>query len=136
MSPHIVLSLVSQSLIHSVNYIVLRSGEFRSIHQSQFSIFYILIFFMPLMYVFSINLELFTARQAMASPPVVVHPRESVRHLANLLIDTKHGGYPMVPRSDSPGKENKFMGIITRYLSNMYMPIISLNLHVLSCLNA
>ncbi|PIK45697.1 hypothetical protein BSL78_17446 [Apostichopus japonicus] len=62
----------------------------------------------------NVNLELFTARQAMATPPVVVHPRESVRRLSNLLINTKHGGYPMVPGSDAPEKKDKFMGIITR----------------------
>lgn len=63
---------------------------------------------------FSVNLELFTARQAMATPPVVVHPRESVSRLARLLIDTAHGGYPMVPAVGSTQEENKFLGIITR----------------------
>lgn len=62
----------------------------------------------------NVNLELFTARQAMATPPVVVHPRESVSGLARLLIDTTHGGYPMVPAVGSMQEENKFLGIITR----------------------
>lgn len=43
-----------------------------------------------------LNLELFKARDVMQSPVITISPRESVAHLAHLLLETTHGGFPVV----------------------------------------
>ncbi|XP_068090846.1 chloride channel protein C-like [Hyperolius riggenbachi] len=59
-----------------------------------------------------VNLELFTARDAMKSC-VVVHVREKVSFLAELLRGTSHNGFPVV-FSPGPGKDEVFTGTISR----------------------
>ncbi|XP_002739329.1 chloride channel protein C-like [Saccoglossus kowalevskii] len=60
----------------------------------------------------AVNLELHYARDAMVSPVLVLHTRETVHKLASLLRDTKHGGFPIV-KSDENG-DRRFLGLITR----------------------
>jgi CBS domain-containing protein len=48
----------------------------------------------------------------MATPVKVVNLNESVQVLANLLLDTNHGGFPVV--STGFGFKKTFLGIITR----------------------
>ncbi|XP_022108381.1 chloride channel protein C-like isoform X2 [Acanthaster planci] len=69
----------------------------------------------------NVNLELFKTRDAMASPVHVLHCKESVSTIAQLLLDTTHGGFPVV-RSGSGLHTNQFVGLITRLeLSIMLM---------------
>ncbi|KXJ16127.1 chloride channel protein D [Exaiptasia diaphana] len=60
----------------------------------------------------NVNLELFTASQAMTTPAIVVHKVENVQRLARLLLETPHGGYPVVQK-DENGVE-VFAGMISR----------------------
>ncbi|XP_066289417.1 chloride channel protein D-like isoform X1 [Branchiostoma lanceolatum] len=60
-----------------------------------------------------VNLELHMARDVMAAPPSVISTRESVANLAHLLLDTPHGGFPVV-HSSREGQEKTFYGMITR----------------------
>ena len=62
----------------------------------------------------SVNLELFKTSDAMASPVHVLHCKESVSTIAQLLLDTTHGGFPVV-RFGSGLHTNQFIGLITRY---------------------
>jgi len=59
-----------------------------------------------------VNLELFKAADVMAAPVKTVNVTESVRVLANLLLDTNHGGFPVV--ISEFGFKKTFLGIITR----------------------
>ncbi|XP_072269406.1 chloride channel protein D-like [Pyxicephalus adspersus] len=59
-----------------------------------------------------VNLELFTAQDFM-KPCVVIHLRESVYSLAELLSTTSHNGFPVV-HSPAPGQNEVFLGTITR----------------------
>ena len=61
-----------------------------------------------------VNLELFTASDVMTTKPLVVHFRESVSHIAHLLLDTTHGGFPVVRENDE-GKPI-FYGFINRWV--------------------
>lgn len=60
----------------------------------------------------AINLELFRAGDAMSSPAIVVHKVESVSRLTHLLLDTPHGGYPVVIKTDRD--DEVFCGLISR----------------------
>eukprot|EP00058_Branchiostoma_floridae_P014365 XP_002599853.1 hypothetical protein BRAFLDRAFT_95543 [Branchiostoma floridae] len=60
-----------------------------------------------------VNLELHMARDVMAAPPCIISTRESVANLAHLLLDTPHGGFPVV-HSSREGQEKTFYGMITR----------------------
>ncbi|XP_031558101.1 chloride channel protein D-like isoform X2 [Actinia tenebrosa] len=60
----------------------------------------------------SINLELYRASHAMTKPAIVVNKVESVRHLSRLLLETPHGGYPVVQKDDYDGLV--FVGMISR----------------------
>ncbi|XP_022809140.1 chloride channel protein A-like [Stylophora pistillata] len=60
----------------------------------------------------AINLELFRAGDAMFSPAIVVHKVESVSRLTHLLLDTPHGGYPVVTKTDAD--HEVFSGLISR----------------------
>ncbi|XP_077983366.1 chloride channel protein C-like [Glandiceps talaboti] len=60
----------------------------------------------------AVNLELHLAKDAMVSPVLVVHPRETAYNLAHLLKDTVHGGFPVVKSDENGG--NRFLGLITR----------------------
>jgi len=60
----------------------------------------------------AINLELFKAGDAMSSPAIVVHKVESVSRLTHLLLDTPHGGYPVVIKTDRD--DEVFSGLISR----------------------
>ncbi|XP_074627638.1 chloride channel protein C-like [Acropora palmata] len=60
----------------------------------------------------AINLELFKAGDAMSSPAIVVHKVESVYRLTHLLLDTPHGGYPVVIKTEIG--DEVFFGLITR----------------------
>ncbi|XP_056377862.1 chloride channel protein C-like isoform X2 [Hyla sarda] len=59
-----------------------------------------------------VNLELFTARDVM-QPCTVIHLRESVSVLAELLTTNSHNGFPVV-HSPAPGQDEVFLGTITR----------------------
>ncbi|XP_078683930.1 chloride channel protein C-like isoform X1 [Branchiostoma floridae x Branchiostoma belcheri] len=60
-----------------------------------------------------LNLELHCAQDAMSSPVRMVHLVEPVSTIAKLLLDTPHGGYPVV-HAELPGEEPTFYGMITR----------------------
>ncbi|XP_078602294.1 chloride channel protein B-like isoform X1 [Branchiostoma floridae x Branchiostoma japonicum] len=60
-----------------------------------------------------LNLELHCAEDAMSSPARMVHLVEPVSNIAQLLLDTPHGGYPVV-HAERPGEEPTFYGMITR----------------------
>ncbi|XP_041457216.1 chloride channel protein C-like [Lytechinus variegatus] len=62
----------------------------------------------------NVNLELYQAKHAMTSPVRTLHPRVSVEEVAKLLIETGHGGYPVIKGGDDPSNKNQFRGIITR----------------------
>jgi len=59
------------------------------------------------------NLELFRAEDVMKSPVRYVGVKENVYTLANLLLDTNHGGFPVVQVGF--GFYRTFLGVITRY---------------------
>lgn len=59
-----------------------------------------------------VSLELHSAADVMSSPPVVIHVRESIVYLADLLLNMNHGGFPVV-RKTSIGEE-VFFGFINR----------------------
>jgi len=59
-----------------------------------------------------VNLELFKAADVMATPVRTVNVNESVQVLANLLLDTNHGGFPVV--ISEFGFKKTFLGVITR----------------------
>jgi len=61
-----------------------------------------------------VNLELFKAADVMATPVKTVSVNESVQFLANLLLDTNHGGFPVV--ISEFGFKKTFLGMITRYV--------------------
>ena len=56
---------------------------------------------------------MYKARDVMHSPVVTVTPRESVAHLAHLLLDTTHGGFPVVKQLDDVTHEVAY-GLLTR----------------------
>ncbi|XP_065175744.1 chloride channel protein B-like isoform X2 [Sycon ciliatum] len=57
------------------------------------------------------SLELYQARHAMSSPAVVLGLQETVNRLANTLLSTKHGGFPVV--RDVVGVE-RYSGLVSR----------------------
>ncbi|XP_075684224.1 chloride channel protein B-like [Rhinoderma darwinii] len=59
-----------------------------------------------------VDLELFTARDAM-QPCTIIHLRERVFMLAELLFNTSHNGFPVV-YSPAEGQGEVFLGTITR----------------------
>ncbi|KAM4027303.1 chloride channel protein D-like [Anomaloglossus baeobatrachus] len=59
-----------------------------------------------------VDLELFTARHAM-QPCTVIHLRESVSVLAELLNTTSHNGFPVI-YSPTAGQDEVFLGTISR----------------------
>ncbi|XP_071958229.1 chloride channel protein C-like isoform X2 [Antedon mediterranea] len=61
----------------------------------------------------SINLELHSAADAMASPPTVLQCRPTVSELAHVLLDTAYGGFPVV-ETGPLGNRNEFKGLINR----------------------
>jgi chloride channel 7 len=63
-------------------------------------------------FVDSVPLELYCAKDVMACPPVVLRARESVIRLSELLLNTNHGGFPVVRRAASG--EDVFFGSINR----------------------
>lgn len=60
----------------------------------------------------SIRLELYTVKEVMASPVYTVSEIENVRHLAELLLHTSHGGFPVVRKTEAA--HFVFVGLITR----------------------
>ncbi|XP_074645246.1 chloride channel protein D-like isoform X2 [Tubulanus polymorphus] len=60
----------------------------------------------------TLNLELFQAKHVMAIPPICLHLKEPVSRLAHLLLDTPHGGFPIVKKLRNG--EVVFFGFITR----------------------
>ncbi|XP_063781300.1 chloride channel protein C-like [Pseudophryne corroboree] len=59
-----------------------------------------------------VNLELFAAKDVM-QPCTVIHLRENVSSLAQLLNSTSYNGFPVVYRL-APGEDEVFLGTITR----------------------
>jgi chloride channel 7 len=59
-----------------------------------------------------VSLELHCAADIMSHPPVVVHVRESIVYLADILLNTNHGGFPVVRKSTNG--EEVFFGYINR----------------------
>ncbi|KAK7492242.1 hypothetical protein BaRGS_00016539 [Batillaria attramentaria] len=60
----------------------------------------------------SIKLELYTVKNVMTSPVVTVCERASVQELAAIMLNTCHGGFPVL-HIKANGK-GRFIGIITR----------------------
>ncbi|KAK2191553.1 hypothetical protein NP493_51g02024 [Ridgeia piscesae] len=52
-----------------------------------------------------LNLECFKARDVMRSPALTITPREAVSHLAHLLLETTHGGFPVVKYHNETRRE-------------------------------
>jgi len=61
-----------------------------------------------------LNLELFKARDVMHRPVITITPRESLSHLARLLLETSHGGFPVVKYYEKTRHEVAY-GLLTRY---------------------
>ncbi|XP_078073194.1 chloride channel protein C-like [Mustelus asterias] len=60
-----------------------------------------------------LNLELFTAKDVMERQVKVLHLREKVSSLAALLLETNHGGFPVIYQLEQ-AHEEVFIGSITR----------------------
>ncbi|XP_064610554.1 chloride channel protein C-like [Liolophura sinensis] len=60
----------------------------------------------------TVSLELFTARDVMASPVCTVTPVEKVATLAHYLMTTNHGGFPVIQHTRQG--DEVFYGLITR----------------------
>jgi len=60
-----------------------------------------------------LNLELFKARDVMYRPVITITPRESLSHLARLLLETSHGGFPVVKYYEKTRHEVAY-GLLTR----------------------
>lgn len=60
-----------------------------------------------------VNLELYCAENAMSTPAKVIHIHENIAVLADLLLTTLHGGYPVIKLADN-GTE-VFVGLISRH---------------------
>ncbi|XP_028592848.2 chloride channel protein C-like [Podarcis muralis] len=60
-----------------------------------------------------LNLELFAARDVMKLHVRVLHVRENIAFLAQLLANTSHSGFPVVYKS-KPDQAEVFLGTITR----------------------
>ena len=59
------------------------------------------------------NLELYKARDVMHCPVITITPRESVAHLSHLLLETSHGGFPVV-RWNEEARLEVVYGLLTR----------------------
>ena len=62
---------------------------------------------------FRINLELFKVKDVMTREVATLHATESVATLAKVLVDTEHGGFPVVKYDDQSRREVAY-GFITR----------------------
>ncbi|ELU08671.1 hypothetical protein CAPTEDRAFT_215079 [Capitella teleta] len=60
-----------------------------------------------------LNLELFKARDVMHCPVITITSRESAAHLSHLLLETTHGGFPVVKWHDDVKQEVAY-GLLTR----------------------
>ncbi|XP_067831589.1 chloride channel protein C-like [Heptranchias perlo] len=60
-----------------------------------------------------LNLELFTAKDVMELQVKVLHLKENVSSLAELLLETSHGGFPVIYQLEQ-AHEEVFIGSITR----------------------
>ncbi|XP_051878557.1 chloride channel protein A-like [Pristis pectinata] len=60
-----------------------------------------------------LNLELFTAKDIMELQVKVLHLKEKVSNLAELLLETNHGGFPVIYQPEQ-AQEEVFIGSITR----------------------
>ena len=49
----------------------------------------------------------------MQAPVITITPRESLAHLARLLLETTHGGFPVVTHYEPAGCEVAY-GLLTR----------------------
>ncbi len=58
-----------------------------------------------------LNLELYRAEHVMASPVVTLRKTERVSVVARALVDTSHGGFPVLGKDSDP---EAFAGVITR----------------------
>ena len=56
---------------------------------------------------------MFKARDVMHSPVVTITPRESAAHMAHLLLETMHGGFPVIKYQEDIRQEVAY-GMITR----------------------
>ncbi|XP_062985903.1 chloride channel protein D-like [Elgaria multicarinata webbii] len=61
-----------------------------------------------------LNLELFAARDVMKLHVRVLHLKENIAFLAQLLANTRHSGFPVVYKS-KPDQAEVFLGTITRF---------------------
>jgi chloride channel 7 len=64
-------------------------------------------------FVLRLNLELFKARDVMHSPVITITPKESAAHLSHLLLETTHGGFPVVKYHEEVKQEVAY-GLLTR----------------------
>jgi chloride channel 7 len=51
----------------------------------------------------------------MHHPVITITPRETLAHLAHLLLETSHGGFPVVKYSEESKHEVAY-GLLTRYV--------------------
>lgn len=57
-----------------------------------------------------LNLELYQASHVMRSPVTAIYRVDKIARIAKILLETKHGGFPVLKSEDDQG----FVGIITR----------------------
>ncbi|XP_028399217.1 chloride channel protein C-like [Dendronephthya gigantea] len=60
----------------------------------------------------NVNLELYQAKDVMSSPAEVLHLSVSVQQLARVLLETPHGGFPIVKKLRHG--DEVFIGLVTR----------------------
>lgn len=60
-----------------------------------------------------LNLELFKARDVMQSPVITISLQETIAHLAHVLLETTHGGFPVVKYCPDTRCEVAY-GLLTR----------------------
>lgn len=75
------------------------------------------------------NLELFKARDVMHRPVITITPRESLSHLARLLLETSHGGFPVVKYYEKTRHEVAY-GLLTRCVVQIHAHLCSFGLEV------
>ena len=62
-----------------------------------------------------LNLELFKAKDVMRFPVITLHIIEPAAHLAHILVDTTHAGFPIVRRDEYTGLQVQH-GLLSRYM--------------------
>lgn len=75
---------------------------------------------------YRLNLELYAVADVMSSDVVTLHETESVRKIAEILLNTTHSGFPVTRMvSSSNPTSDVFVGTITRYYITHFYPLPS-----------